>query len=68
MRINFIAKIILKKIIGIISVKRTNQDIITSHGRAVMIEYTFKTMRDNEETYDYNIGTGIISQIWRFNH
>jgi hypothetical protein len=31
---------------GIISVKDTNQDIVTSLTEQVMMEYAFKTMRD----------------------
>ena len=54
-----LAKKILRKIIGIISVKDTNQDIVTSLTEQVMTEYTFKTMRDNEEMYYYDIGRGL---------
>jgi P4 family phage/plasmid primase-like protien len=53
------AKNILKKIIGIISVRDRDQDIITSLTEQVMTEYTFKTMRDNEEMYSYDIGRGL---------
>jgi P4 family phage/plasmid primase-like protien len=55
------AKNILRKIIDNISVKdtNTNQDIITSLTEQVMIEYTFKTVRDNEEMYYYGIGRGV---------
>lgn len=54
-----LAKKILRKIIGIISVKDTNQDIVTSLTEQVMTEYTFKTMRDNEQMYYYDIGRGL---------
>jgi len=54
-----LAKKILRKIIGIISVKDTHQDIVTSLTEQVMTEYTFKTIRDNEEMYYYDIGRGL---------
>ena len=53
------AKSILKKIIDIISVGHVDQDVITSLTEQAMTEYTFKTMRDNEEMYYYDIGRGL---------
>ena len=53
------AKNILRKIIDIISVRDIDQDTITSLTEQVMTEYTFKTMRDNEEMYYYDIGRGL---------
>ena len=53
------AKSILKKIIGIISVRDSDQDTITSLTEQVMSEYTFKTMRDNEEMYYYDVYRGL---------
>lgn len=53
------AKSILKKIIGIISVRDNDQDTITSLTEQVMSEYTFKTMRDNDEIYYYDVYRGV---------
>ena len=52
---NSTPKSILRKIIDIISVGDTDQDTITSLTEEVMTEYSFKTMRDNEEMYYYDI-------------
>jgi P4 family phage/plasmid primase-like protien len=53
------AKNILRKIIEIISVRHIDPDTITSLTEQVMTEYAFKTMRDNEEMYYYDIGRGL---------
>ncbi|MGE5660656.1 MAG: hypothetical protein ACM3X1_00255, partial [Ignavibacteriales bacterium] len=53
------SKSILKKIIGIISVRDNDQDTITSLTEQVMSEYTFKTMRDNDEMYYYDVYRGV---------
>ena len=53
------AKNILRKIIEIISVRHIDPDAITSLTEQVMTEYAFKTMRDNEEMYYYDIGRGL---------
>ena len=52
------AKNILRKIIEIISVRHIDPDAITSLTEQVMTEYAFKTMRDNDEIYYYDIGRG----------
>ena len=53
------AKIILRKILGIISVRDPEQDIITNLTDQVMAEYSLVTMRDNEEIYYYNTTVGV---------
>ena len=57
------AKNILRKIVNIISVRDTDQDIITSLTEQVMTEYSLKTMRDNEEMYYYDIGLGLYLRL-----
>ncbi len=52
------AKIVLRKILGIISVRDPEQDIITNLTDQVMAEYSLVTMRDNEEIYYYNTTMG----------
>jgi putative DNA primase/helicase len=53
------AKNVIRKIMSIISVKDTDQDIVTNLAEQVMIEYSLKTMRDNEEMYYYDVGRGV---------
>ena len=53
------AKNIIRKIMSIISVKDTDQDIVTNLAEQVMTEYSLKTMRDNEEMYYYDVGRGL---------
>jgi P4 family phage/plasmid primase-like protien len=52
-------KEILKKIISIISVGHADQDAVTKLTDQVMTEYTFRTMRDNEEIWYYDIAQGL---------
>jgi hypothetical protein len=53
------AKEILKKVMNVISVGTNNDDIIINLTTKVMKEFTFKTMRDNEELYYYHNTTGV---------
>ena len=53
------AKTILRKIVDMISVRDTDQDMVTNLTEQVMTEYSLKTMRDNEEIYYYDINTGV---------
>lgn len=57
------AKSILRKILSIISVVDSNQDIITSLTEQVMNEYSLKTVRDNEEMYYYEINRGLYLRL-----
>lgn len=52
------AKSILSKIINIIFAQINNHGIIMDLTERVTTEFTFKTMRDNEEIYYYDIITG----------
>jgi P4 family phage/plasmid primase-like protien len=53
------AKIVLRKILGIISVRDPEQDIITNLTDQVMAEYSLVTMKDNEEMYYYDSSRGL---------
>jgi putative DNA primase/helicase len=53
------AKSILSKIITIIFAQINNQGIIIDLTERIMTEFTFKTMRDNEEIYYYDTTAGL---------
>jgi P4 family phage/plasmid primase-like protien len=53
------AKVILRKIMNVISAGSSNQDIIIDLTARLMTEFSFKTMRDNEEIYYYRNDVGI---------
>jgi len=55
----FHARDTLREIINIISAGRTNQNAIIILTEQVMADYTFKTMRDNEEIYCYDTARGV---------
>jgi P4 family phage/plasmid primase-like protien len=57
------AKSVLRKILSIISVVDSDQDIITNLTEQVMNEYSLKTMRDNEEMYYYDISRGLYLRL-----
>jgi P4 family phage/plasmid primase-like protien len=50
---------VLRKIISIVSAGQANQDAVTKLTDQVMTEYTFRTMRDNEEIWYYDIARGL---------
>ena len=53
------AKEILKKILNVISVGAYNEDTIVNLTTKLMTEFSFKTMRDNEEIYYYHNDVGV---------
>jgi putative DNA primase/helicase len=53
------AKKILNKIITIIFAQTDNQGIVLNLTERIMTEFTFKTMRDNEEIYYYDNTMGV---------
>ena len=53
------AKDILRKIMNVISAGPNNQDIIINLTARLMTEFSFKTMRDNDEIYYYHNDIGV---------
>jgi uncharacterized protein DUF5906/D5-like protein/bifunctional DNA primase/polymerase-like protein len=53
------AKDILKKIMNVISAGPNNEDVIINLTARLMIKFSFKTMRDNEEIYYYHNDVGV---------
>jgi P4 family phage/plasmid primase-like protien len=53
------AKDILRKIMNVISAGSNNEDVIINLTTKLMTEFSFKTMRDNEEIYCYDNNVGV---------
>jgi P4 family phage/plasmid primase-like protien len=53
------AKDILRKIMNVITAGSNNEDVIINLTTKLMTEFSFKTMRDNEEIYYYHNDVGV---------